>query len=168
MVLFKLLFSFIPNSFGGTMSASPLFDKINADIITAMKAKDEANLSTLRMLKSAIKYKEVDLKREVTDEDVIEVLSKQAKQRKESIEGFEKGGRAESAASEKVELALIEKFLPAGLSEAELGQIIEEAIKASGAVGPKDMGKVMGIITPKIKGRADMGKVSGLVKAKLG
>jgi uncharacterized protein YqeY len=150
------------------MSASPLFDKINADIITAMKAKDEANLSTLRMLKSAIKYKEVDLKREVTDEDVIEVLSKQAKQRKESIEGFEKGGRAESAASEKVELALIEKFLPAGLSEAELGQIIEEAIKASGAAGPKDMGKVMGIITPKIKGRADMGKVSGLVKAKLG
>jgi len=150
------------------MSASPLFDKINADIITAMKAKDEAGLSALRMLKSAIKYKEVDLKREVTDEDVIDVLSKQAKQRKESIEGFEKGGRPEAAASEKVELALIEKFLPAAISDTELAQLIEDAIKSSGAAGPKDMGKVMGVLNPKIKGRADMGKVSGLVKAKLG
>ena len=150
------------------MSASPLFDKINADIITAMKAKDEASLSTLRMLKSAIKYKEVDLKREVTDTEVIEVLAKQAKQRKESIEGFEKGGRAESAASEKTELALIEKFLPASLSDAELTGLVEEAIKSSGAAGPKDMGKVMGVLNPKIKGRADMGKVSSLVKSKLG
>jgi hypothetical protein len=110
----------------------------------------------------------VDLKRELKDEDVIDVLSKQAKQRKESIEGFEKGGRTDMADKEKAELALIEKFLPAGLSDAELGQLIEEAIKASGAAGPKDMGKVMGVLTPKIKGRADMGKVSGLVKAKLG
>lgn len=150
------------------MGSSPLFDKINADIITAMKAKDEAGLSALRMLKSAIKYKEVDLKRDVTDEDVIDVLSKQAKQRKESIEGFEKGGRPEAAASEKAELTLIEKYLPAALSEAELAQLIEEAIKTSSAAGPKDMGKVMGILTPKIKGRADMGKVSGLIKGKLG
>ena len=99
---------------------------------------------------------------------MIDVLSKQAKQRKESIEGFEKGGRLEAAASEKAELALIEKFLPAAISEAELSQLIEEAIKTSGAAGPKDMGKVMGVLTPKIKGRADMGKVSSLVKAKLG
>jgi uncharacterized protein YqeY len=150
------------------MSASPIFDKINADIITAMKAKNEAALSALRMLKSAIKYKEVDLKREIKDEEVIDVLSKQAKQRRESIEGFEKGGRAESAASEKAELSLIEAYLPAGLSDAELAQLIEEAIKSTGAAGPKDMGKVMGALTPKIKGKADMGKVSGLVKAKLG
>jgi len=150
------------------MGSSPLFDKINADIIIAMKAKDEASLSALRMLKSAIKYKEVDLKREVKDEDVIEVLSKQAKQRKESIEGFEKGGRPESAAKEKAELALIEKFLPAALNDAELSKLLEEAIQATGASGPKDMGKVMGFLTPKIKGKADMGKVSGLVKAKLG
>ncbi len=150
------------------MSASPLFDKINADIITAMKAKDEASLSALRMLKSAIKYKEVDLKREVKDEEVIEVLSKQAKQRRESIEGFEKGGRAESAASERAELALIEKFLPAALSDAELTQLIEEAVKSSGAAGPKEMGKVMAVLNPKIKGKADMAKVSALVKAKLG
>jgi uncharacterized protein len=150
------------------LSASPLFDKINADIITAMKAKDEASTSALRMLKSAIKYKEVDLKREVKDEDVVEVLSKQAKQRKESIEGFEKGNRPDMAAKEKVELVLIEKYLPASLSEDELAQLIGEAIKSSGAAGPKDMGKVMGILTPKIKGRADMSKVSALVKSKLG
>ncbi|HEY5038094.1 MAG TPA: GatB/YqeY domain-containing protein [bacterium] len=150
------------------MGASPLFDKINADVITAMKAKDGTVLTALRMLKSAIKYKEVDLKREVTDEEVIDVLSKQAKQRRESIEGFEKGGRAESAAKEKAELVLIEKYLPASLNEAELAQLIEEAIKSTGAAGPKDMGKVMGALTPKIKGKADMGKVSGLVKAKLG
>jgi uncharacterized protein len=150
------------------MSASPLFDKINADMITAMKAKDEAATSALRMLKSAIKYKEVDLKREIKDEEVIEVLSKQAKQRKESIEGFEKGGRADMAAKEKAELALIEKYLPASLSDEELAKLIEEAVKSTGAAGPKDMGKVMGALTPKIKGRADMGKVSTLVKTKLG
>jgi len=148
--------------------ASPLFDKINADLITAMKAKNEAVVSALRMLKSAIKYKEVDLKRELNDDDVIEVLGKQAKQRKESIEGFEKGGRAESAASEKAELTLIETYLPAAMTEVEVARLVEEAVKATGAAGPKDMGKVMGWLTPKLKGKADMGKVSGLVKAKLG
>jgi len=148
--------------------ASPLFDKINADLIVAMKAKNENVVSALRMLKSAIKYKEVDLKREVTDEDVIEVLSKQAKQRKESIEGFEKGGRAESAAKEKAELALIETFLPAALTDEELSKLVAEAVQATGAAGPKDMGKVMGWLNSKIKGKADMGKVSAQVKSKLG
>jgi uncharacterized protein YqeY len=150
------------------MSASPLFDKINVDLITAMKAKDEAALSALRMLKSAIKYKEVDLKREPTDEEVIDVLTRQAKQRRESIEGFEKGGRTESAASEKAELALIEKYLPAAMSEEELSKLIAEAIQATAAAGPKDMGKVMGWLTPKVKGKTDMGKVSTLIKNKLG
>jgi uncharacterized protein YqeY len=148
--------------------ASPLLDKINSDLVTAMKAKNENVVSALRMLKSAIKYKEVDLKREVTDEDVIEVLGKQAKQRKESIEGFEKGGRAEMAAKEKAEWALIQTFLPAALSDEELAKLVEEAVKATGAAGPKEMGKVMGWLTPKLKGKADMGKVSGLVKSKLG
>ncbi len=150
------------------MSASPLFDKINADMIAAMKSKDEAATSALRMLKSALKYKEVDLKREIKDEEVVEVLSKQAKQRKESIEGFEKGGRADMAAKEKAELSLIEKYLPAGLGDEELAQLVEEAVKSTGAAGPKDMGKVMGVLTPKVKGRADMSKVSALVKSKLG
>ncbi len=148
--------------------ASPLFEKINSDLVTAMKAKNEAAVSALRMLKSALKYKEVDLKRDLTDEEVIEVLGKQAKQRKESIEGFEKGGRAESAKNEKAELALIESYLPAALSEEELVKLVEEAVKATGAAGPKEMGKVMGWLTPKLKGKADMGKVSALVKTKLG
>jgi uncharacterized protein YqeY len=148
--------------------ASPLFEKINADLITAMKAKNEAAVSALRMLKSALKYKEVDLKRELTEEDVIDVLGKQAKQRKESIEGFEKGGRVESAKSEKAELALIESYLPAAMSDEEIGKLVEEAVKATGAAGPKEMGKVMGWLTPKLKGKADMGKVSALVKTKLG
>ena len=150
------------------MGSSPLFDKINADLITAMKAKNENVVSALRMLKSAIKYRELELKSEIKDEEVIDVLSKQAKQRRESIEGFEKGGRAESVAKEKAELALIEKYLPAALSESEITGFIEAAVKETGAAGPKDMGKVMGWLTPKLKGRADMGKVSGLVKAKLG
>ncbi len=148
--------------------ASAILEKINSDLVIAMKARNEAAVSALRMLKSAIKYREVDLRRELTDEDVMDVLAKQAKQRKESIEGFEKGGRAESAAKEKAELVLIEKFLPAALSDDELNRFIEEAVKVTGAVGPKDMGKVMGWLNPKIKGKADMAKVSGQVKAKLG
>ncbi len=148
--------------------ASAILDKINSDLVTAMKARNEAVVSALRMLKSAIKYKEVDLRRELTDEDVIEVLAKQAKQRKESIEGFNKGGRTESAAKEKDELTLIEKFLPAALGDEELVHLIEEALKSTGAAGPKDMGKVMGWLNPKIKGKADMAKVSSQVKAKLG
>jgi len=150
------------------MSASPLFDKINADIITAMKAKDEAALSALRMLKSALKYKEVDLKRELKDEDVIGVLSQQAKQRRESIEGFEKGGAADRAASEKAELSLIEKYLPAQMTDAEIEAVVAEIVKAVGATGPRDMGKVMGALNPKVKGRADMGRVSAIVKTRLG
>jgi uncharacterized protein YqeY len=137
-------------------------------MVTAMKAKDAAAVSAIRMIKSAVQYKAVDLKREVKDEEVVEVLVKQAKQRKESIESFEKGGRPEAAAKEKAELELIEKYLPTALTEDELFALVAEAIKATGAAGPKDMGKVMGWLTPKVKGKADMGKLSGLVKSKLG
>ena len=146
---------------------SAIVVRMNADLITAMKAKNEPVTTALRGLKSAIKYKEVDLKRELSDPEVIDVLANQAKQRRESIEGFEKGGRAESAAAEKAELALIQAYLPAALPADELAKLIEEAVKASGAAGPKDMGKVMAILTPQVKGRADMGEVSKAVKAKL-
>jgi len=124
-------------------------------------------VSALRMLKSAIKYKEVELRKELTDADVIDVLAKQAKQRRESIEGFEKGNRPELVAKEKAELALIEKFLPAQLSDDDLAKMIKETISAVGATSAKDMGKVMGVLTPKVKGKADMGKVSGMVKSLL-
>lgn len=150
------------------MSASPLFDRINADIVSAMRAKDEAALSALRMLKSALKYKEVDLKRELKDEDVVGVLATQAKQRRESIEGFEKGGAADRAASERAELALIEKYLPAQMSDDEIAALVAETVQALGATGPRDMGKVMGALNPKVKGKADMGRVSAIVKSKLG
>jgi uncharacterized protein YqeY len=150
------------------MSESPLNDRINADLVAAMKARDEAAVSALRMLKSALKYKEMDLKRELKDEDVTDVLSHQAKQRRESIEGFEKGGRAESAASERAELALIEKYLPPKMSDEELELLVTQILQSVGASTPRDMGKVMGALNPKVKGRADMAKVSALVKAKLG
>lgn len=147
---------------------SPIITKMNADLIVAMKAKDEAKVLTLRTLKSAIKYKEVDLKRELTDAEAIDVLSHQAKQRREAIEGFEKGGRLESAATEKAELDLIQTYLPAAMPAEELAALIEDAVKATGASSPKDMGKVMAILNPKVKGRCDMGQVSAAVKAKLG
>jgi uncharacterized protein len=147
---------------------SPIVQKIGADLIVAMKAKEEAKVLALRMLKSAIKYKEVDLKRELNDAEVIDVLSHQAKQRREAIDGFEKGGRPESAAKEKAELELIQAFLPAGLSPEELSALVEEAVKSVGAASPKDMGKVMAVLTPKVKGRCDMGLLSAAVKAKLG
>jgi uncharacterized protein len=147
---------------------SPIIEKMNAELIVAMKAKDEAKVLALRTLKSALKYKEVDLKHELTDAEAIDVLSHQAKQRRESIEGFEKGNRPESAAKEKAELDLIQTYLPAALPAEELAALIEEAVKAVGAASPKDMGKVMGYLTPKVKGRADMGQVSAAVKAKLG
>ena len=147
---------------------SPIVEKMNADLITAMKAKEEAKVMALRTLKSALKYKEVDLKRELTDAEAIDVLSRQAKQRREAIEGFEKGGRPESAATEKAELELIQSYLPAALPAEELARLIDEAVKAAGAVSPKDMGKVMAILTPQVKGRADMGQVSAAVKVKLG
>jgi len=147
---------------------SPIVAKLNADLIVAMKAKDEAKVLTLRTLKSALKYKEVDLKRELTDADAIDVLSHQAKQRRESIEGFEKGNRPESAAKEKAELDMIQTFLPAAMPAEELSALIDEAVKAVGATTPKDMGKVMGVLTPKVKGRCDMSQLSAAVKAKLG
>jgi hypothetical protein len=147
---------------------SPIVEKIGKDLVVAMKAKDEATVLALRTIKSALKYKEVDLKRELTDAEAIDVLAHQAKQRKESIEGFEKGGRPEAAAKEKAELALIQAFLPAAMSAEELTALVEEAVKAVGAASPKDMGKVMGYLTPKVKGRCDMGQLSAAVKAKLG
>jgi uncharacterized protein YqeY len=146
---------------------SPIITKMNADIIVAMKAKDEAKVLALRTLKSALKYKEVDLKRELTDAEAIDVLSSQAKQRRESIEGFEKGGRPEQAATEKAELDLIQSYLPAALLAEELARLVAEAVQEAGATTPKDMGKVMAILSPKVKGRCDMGQVSSAVKAKL-
>ena len=132
-----------------------------------MRAKETARLSTIRMLLAAMKQKEVDERVELQDADVLTIVEKMLKQRRESIAQFEKGGRNDLADNEKAEIAVLTAYLPQQMSEADVLKEIEGAIAAAGAAGVKDMGKVMGVLKPKLAGRADMGKVSGLVKSKL-
>ena len=133
----------------------------------AMRAKDSARLGTVRLLLAAMKQKEVDERVVLTDADILAIIDKMVKQRRESIAQFEKAARNDLADGEKAEIAVLSAYLPQQLSEAEVGAAIAEAIRESGAAGVKDMGKVMAVLKPKLAGRADMGKVSGLVKAKL-
>ena len=135
---------------------------------TAMRAKDSARLSAIRLLLSGIKQREVDERKELTDADVVSVIEKMIKQRRESIAQFEKGGRQDLADTEKFEVGVLQAYMPQPLSDAEIDAEIAAAMQASGAKAISDMGKVMAILKPKFAGRADMGKVSGLIKAKLG
>jgi uncharacterized protein YqeY len=144
-----------------------LKEKITEDMKTAMRAKEAARLSTIRLLLSAMKQKEVDERVELADADVLAIIEKMLKQRRESIAQFEKAGRTDLADTEKAEIAVLSAYLPAQMSEAEVAAAIAAAIAESGAAGPKDMGKVMGLLKAKLAGRTDMGKLSGLVKAKL-
>ena len=144
-----------------------LKDKVTEDMKAAMRAKDSARLGTVRLLLAAMKQKEVDERVVLTDADVLAIIDKMVKQRRESIAQFEKAGRTDLADGEKAEIVVLSAYLPQQLSEAEVGQAIAAAIAESGAAGAKDMGKVMAALRPKLAGRADMGKVSGLVKAKL-
>jgi len=145
----------------------PLKDQITEDMKAAMRAKDTARLGTVRLLLAAMKQKEVDERVELTDADVLAIIDKMVKQRRESIAQFEKAARNDLAETEKAEIAVLSGYLPQQMSEAEVGQAIAAAIAESGAAGVKDMGKVMAVLKPKLAGRTDMGKVSGLVKAKL-
>ncbi|AWB66876.1 glutamyl-tRNA amidotransferase [Saccharobesus litoralis] len=133
----------------------------------AMRAKDKARLGTIRMALAAIKQIEIDEKKELNDDDVIAVLTKMVKQRKDSFSQFQDAGREDLAANEAAEIEVIEGFLPAKLSEAEIKELISAAITSSGAQGMQDMGKVMGVLKPQIQGRADMGAVSQQVRAAL-
>jgi len=133
----------------------------------AMRAKETARLGTVRLLLSAMKQKEVDERVVLTDADILAIIDKMVKQRRESIAQFEKAGRNDLAETEKAEIAVLSGYLPQQMSEAEVGEAIAAAIQESGAAGAKDMGKVMGLLKPRLAGRTDMGKVSGLVKAKL-
>ena len=144
-----------------------LKEKITDDMKAAMRAKESERLATIRMLTAAIKQKEVDERIELSDEQVLAVIEKMNKQRKDSISQFEAGGRQDLADIEKAELAVLSAYMPAALSEAEVQAEVEAAVKASGATGPQDMGKVMAILKPKLAGRADMTAVSGLVKSAL-
>lgn len=144
-----------------------LKERINEDFKRAMKEGEKDQLSTLRMLKSSIQNREIDVGRDLDDEEIQEVLSKEAKSRRESIEQFEEGGRPERAEKERQELELIEQYLPEPLSDEELDRMIEGVIEEVGAEDPSDLGAVMGQIMPQVGGRADGGEVKERVREKL-
>jgi hypothetical protein len=134
---------------------------------TAMRAKDAPRLSAIRLILAGIKQREVDERKEMTDADVVSVLEKMIKQRRESIAQYEQAQRKDLADVEKFELQLLSGYLPQQMSDAEVQQEVSKAVAESGASGIKDMGKVMALLKPRLAGKADMGKVSNLVKTKL-
>jgi uncharacterized protein YqeY len=144
-----------------------LKSQVVEDMKTAMRAKDAARLSTIRMLLAAIKQREVDERIELTDADVLSIIDKMIKQRRDSITQFEAGKREDLAAIERAEVALLAAYMPARLADAEIDALIAEAIASTGASGIAGMGKVMALLKPKLAGRADMGAVSARIKAKL-
>ncbi len=145
-----------------------LLDKIAADMKEALRTKDSARLSTLRLLKSAVEYYKIEKKQEkLTDGDVVAVIRKQVKQRQDSIEGFEKGGRVDLVEKEKAELAVLKSYLPEEIPQAQLEEIVKAVIAEVGAQTKADMGKVMKAVQEKVAGRADNRLVSQIVSANL-
>jgi uncharacterized protein YqeY len=144
-----------------------LLEKIDGDLKSAMKASDSLKVSVLRMAKAAIKNREIDTRKELSDDDIIPVLSTLAKQRRESIDQFSKGGRQDLVDKETLELAVLQSYLPEQMTPEELDRIVLEAIKESSAAGSKDMGKVMRLVIPRTKGAADGKLVSQRVTALL-
>ena len=145
-----------------------LRDKIADEMRDAMKARDQGRVGALRMLMAAVKNAEIERRHELTDDEVLEVVGREAKRRRESIDAFEKGGRDDLVAKEKAELAVLATYLPERLSDEELAALVDEAIAETGASSPKQMGEVMKVLMAKVRGRADGGQVSALVKQKLG
>ena len=144
-----------------------LKDQITEDMKTAMKAGDKDRLKVVRLVRAAIKQVEVDKRTELDDAGVLAVLTKMVKQRRDSVEQFEKGNREDLAAVERAEIAVLQGYLPEQLSAEELAAMVDDVIAATGAEGIRDMGKVMGQIKAKAAGRADMGAVSATVKERL-
>ena len=141
--------------------------KITGDMKDAMRAKDAQRLSSIRLLLAAMKQKEVDERVELSDADVVTIIDKMLKQRRESIAQYEKGGRQDLADVEKFEIGVLQTYMPQALSEAEVDAEIVAAMKSTGAKAMSDMGKVMAVLKPKLAGKADMARVSALIKAKL-
>jgi len=141
--------------------------KMDQEMILAAKAKDKIRLSALRLLKSGLHNREIDLKRELNEAEFLQLLSSMVKQRKDSIEQFEKGGRTDLVEKEDMELKVIQEFMPAPMSETELDAMIAEAIRETGAASVRDMGKVMATLMSKVTGKADGKKVGEKVKARL-
>jgi len=144
-----------------------LTDRIKEDMKTAMRARDSQRLGVVRLILAAIKQREVDERITLDDVQVVGVLGKMIKQRRESISQFEQAGRQDLVDKESYEVSVIETYLPPALDDAELDAMVAEAITSSGAASPKDMGKVMAALKDRIQGRADMGVVSAKVKARL-
>ena len=144
-----------------------LLETLNADMKQAMKDKNKEALSVIRMVKSTVMNEQISLGHDLTPEEELTVLSREVKQRQDSLAEFEKGGREDLAAGIRSELTILAKYLPAQLTEEEIVAIVAAAIEQTGATGPKDMGKVMGVVTPHIKGKADGKVVADLVKATL-
>ena len=141
--------------------------RVTEDMKTAMRAKDAARLSAIRLLLAAIKQREVDERKEMADADVLAVIEKMLKQRRDSISQYEAASRHDLAEIEKFEVGVLSGYMPQQLSDAEITQEVRALITAVGASGPADMGKVMGAVKAKLAGRADMGKVSAIVKSSL-
>jgi uncharacterized protein YqeY len=144
-----------------------LSERINSDMVTYMKSKDSFALGVVRMVKGAIQLEKINLKRDLNDEEVIGVISKQIKMRNDSIVEFEKGNRTDLVDQYKKEIEILNKYMPAQLTEDEINKIIDEAFATVNPTGPKDMGLIMKEISPKLKGRADMGKVNAIIKERL-
>ena len=145
----------------------PLKNRINDEFKTAMRGGDTRRRDALRLLLAALKQREVDERKELADAEVVAVIDKMIKQRRESIVQFEKGGRQDLARNEQFEIGVFQAYMPQAMSDAEIEAAIAEALAATGAKAPSDMGKVMGVLKGKLAGKADMSKVSSLVKAKL-
>ncbi len=141
--------------------------RIQNDMKAAMRAKEKERLGTIRMLMAAIKQKEIDGQTTLGDEEVLAVIEKAIKQRRDAIAQYREAGRDELAEAEQRELEILQAYMPAQMSDEEIDALVDEVIAATGAKGPQEMGKVMGAIKPRAQGRADMGKVSQRVKAKL-
>ena len=145
-----------------------LRERITEDMKTAMRAKDVSRLGAIRLLQAAIKQREVDERIELDDAQVIAVIEKMLKQRRDSISQYEAANRTDLADVEKFEVTVLQAYMPQALSEAEVEQLVVTAIVSTSATGVKDMGKVMAAVKQQVAGRADMGKVSALIKEKLG
>lgn len=149
------------------MAAPSLKDQLNSAVKDAMRNKDKTRLVTLRMAQAAVKQIEIDERRDLSDEDVLKVLDKMLKQRRDAASQYDEAGRQELGDKERAEMVIIEEFMPAALTEDDLDGLIREAISASGAQGMQDMGRVMNELRPQVLGRVDMGHLSKKVRAAL-
>jgi uncharacterized protein YqeY len=142
-------------------------DRLSREIKEAMKSGDRTRLQTVRLLATAVRNREIELRRDLTEDDLVEVASREVKRRKEAAEAYERGGRPELAEKERAEQTVLEAYLPERLSEAEVAGAIDDAIAATGASGPSDLGKVMGHVMGRFKGRVDGAEVNRLARERL-